>query len=186
MQRSSRKASARLLVLLVVTISIGCAFGRPSADGAIPSSTLGTADERAIRQIIENETRTWNTGDGVGYSRDFAEDGIFTNIRGESFAGYDAFLKQHEFIFRGMFRNTTLQQDVLVLKFVAPHIALVETLTAVTGLSQMPPGAVPDAKGRLRTRLLQVIVRRGNEWKIVAYHNVDVKLGVPVTEPMRD
>ena len=33
------------------------------------------------------------------------------------------------------------------------------------------------------TRLLQVLARRGTAWKIVAYHNVDVKPGVEVPEP---
>lgn len=36
---------------------------------------------------------------------------------------------------------------------------------------------------RLRTRLLQVVVKQGEEWKVVAYHNVDVKPGTPVPEP---
>ena len=34
----------------------------------------------------------------------------------------------------------------------------------------------------LRTRLLQVLVKDGGEWKIAAYHNVDVKSGVEVPE----
>jgi hypothetical protein len=40
-----------------------------------------------------------------------------------------------------------------------------------------------DDKGRLRTRLLQVIVKDGGEWKIVAYHNTDVKPDVQVPDP---
>lgn len=76
-----------------------------------------------------------------------------------------------------------MQQDVVALGFPQPSMALVETLTAVSGVSQMPPGAALDSKGRLRTRLLQVIVRRDGEWKIVAYHNVEVKQGVVVPEP---
>ena len=36
---------------------------------------------------------------------------------------------------------------------------------------------------RLRARLLQVLVKDGGEWKIAAYHNVDVKAGVFVPEP---
>ena len=35
----------------------------------------------------------------------------------------------------------------------------------------------------LRTRLLQVLVKDGGEWKIAAYHNVEVKSGVEVAEP---
>jgi ketosteroid isomerase-like protein len=46
-----------------------------------------------------------------------------------------------------------------------------------------PPGTQVDANGRLRTRLLQVLKKDGGEWKIVVYHNVDVKPGVPVPEP---
>jgi hypothetical protein len=40
-----------------------------------------------------------------------------------------------------------------------------------------------DAKGRLRTRLLQVLAKDNGVWKIVAYHNVDVKPGIAVPEP---
>ena len=39
-----------------------------------------------------------------------------------------------------------------------------------------------DKRGALRTRLLQLLVRQAGEWKIVSYHNVDVKPGVPVPD----
>ena len=181
MQRLVRKEAKRYFVLLAIASTLSGIASGQSATGAVSAQTA--ADERAIRQIIDNETKAWNAGDAVGYSRDFGQDGIFTNIRGQAFTGYDAFLKQHDFIFRGLFRGTKLQQDVAVLRFPEPGMALIETLTAVTELSQMPPGVTPDPKGRLRTRLLQVIVRRGGEWKIVAYHNVDVKPGTVVPEP---
>jgi len=40
-----------------------------------------------------------------------------------------------------------------------------------------------DTKGRLRSRLLQVMVKDGGEWKIVTFHNTDVKPDVPVPDP---
>ena len=49
------------------------------------------SDETAIRNIIANEIATWNTGDAIGYSRDFAKAGTLTNIRGQFFTGYEAF-----------------------------------------------------------------------------------------------
>jgi uncharacterized protein (TIGR02246 family) len=143
-----------------------------------------TADEAAIRKIIQDEVTDWNRGDAVAYSRQFANDGTFTNIRGQFFTGHEAFLKQHEVIFQGIFKNTTLQQDVVSLKFIRPDVAIVETLTSLSGMPATAPGTAPDSKGRLRTRLMQVVVRQGSEWKIVGYHNVDVKPGVPVPEPM--
>ncbi|HEX9839123.1 MAG TPA: SgcJ/EcaC family oxidoreductase, partial [Anaerolineales bacterium] len=68
------------------------------------------SDETAIRKIIHDEVVAWNQGDATAYSREFATDGTFTNIRGQFFTGYEAFLKQHEVIFHGIFKNTTLQQ----------------------------------------------------------------------------
>jgi uncharacterized protein (TIGR02246 family) len=140
------------------------------------------ADEAAIQSIVQNETDTWNKGDAVGYSKDFAANGTFTNIRGQFFTGYDGFLKQHQVIFDGIFKNTTLSQRVVSLKFVRPDVAIVETLTAVAGVTQPPTGVVLH-EGRLRTRLLQIVVRDNGVWKIVTYHNTDVKPGIPVTEP---
>ena len=143
------------------------------------------SDETAIRSIVQDEIAAWNQGDAVAYSRHFAADGTFTNITGQFFTGYDAFLKQHEVIFEGRFKQTRLQQDIVSLKFVRPDVAVVEVLTSVAGVvaAQLAPGTAGDATGRLRTRLLQVVVKQGAEWKVVAYHNVDVKPGIPLPEP---
>lgn len=50
-------------------------------------------------------------------------------------------------------------------------------------MAQTAPGTHPDALGRLRTRLLQVMARQDGQWQVVAYHNVDVKPGVSVPDP---
>ncbi len=142
-------------------------------------------DETEIREIIQEEVATWNKGDAEAYSRHFATDGTFTNILGMFFTGHETFRDRHEEIFKGMFRGTVLRQDIVSVKFVRVDVAVVETLTWVSGFSKSgpPPGTHTDAKGRLRTRLLQVLVRDGSEWKIASYHNVDVKPGTSVPEP---
>ena len=137
-------------------------------------------DEIAIRRMVENETATWNKGDAVAYSRDFAATGTFTNIRGQYFTGYPAFLKQHQVIFDGIFKNSTLKQDVVSLRFIRRDIAVVETLTSVTG-QQAPPGVARDESGAFHTRLLQVLAKDRGVWKIVVYHNTDIKPGSPLT-----
>lgn len=137
-------------------------------------------DEAAIRRIVENETATWNKGDAVGYSRDFAPTGTFTNIRGQYFVGYPAFLKQHQTIFEGIFKNSNLKQDVVSLRFIRRDVAVVETLTSVTS-QQSPPGVARDSTGAFHTRLLQILAKDRGVWKIVVYHNTDVKAGSPLT-----
>ncbi len=143
------------------------------------------ADKAAIQSIIQEETNTWNKGDAEGYSKHFAKDGTFTNILGMFFTGQEEFEKRHEQIFTGMFRGTTMKQNIISLKFVRPDVAIIETVTYTSGFSKagLPPGMLLDSKGRLRTRLLQVLVKEGNNWKIITYHNVDVQPTVAIPEP---
>ena len=150
---------------------------------ASPAAAQSSADKAAIRKIIQDEISTWNKGDAVGYSKNFARDGTFTNIRGQFFTGYDSFLKQHQVIFDGIFKNTTLNQRVISLEFLRPGVAVVQTVTTVSGATQAPAGVARDEKGRIRTRLLQIVAKKDGAWRIVTYHNTDVKPGIPFTEP---
>ena len=142
-----------------------------------------SSDEIAIRSIIQEEITAWNAGDAAAYSRHFSEDGTFTNVRGQFFTGRQAFIDRHDYVFKGQFHGSTLKQDIISLKFVRPDVAVVEVLTSLTGFQKLSPGTSADDKGRLRTRLLQVIVKDGGEWKIVAYHNTDVKSDVLAPDP---
>jgi uncharacterized protein (TIGR02246 family) len=141
-------------------------------------------DENAIRGILDDEIATWNQGDTDGYSKHFAADGTFTNVMGMFFTGRQAFRDRHEVIFKGPFRGTTLQLQVVSLRFLTADIAVCETLAWVSGFKGgTPPGLHLDTKGRLRTRLLQVMAKRNSEWQIVVYHNVDIKPDVKAPEP---
>src|SRR5436190_15754557 len=138
---------------------------------AIPFLALGSqlgaqsrADTAAVRHIVQNEIDTWNKGDATGYSRDFAASGTFTNIRGQFFTGYPGYLKQHEVIFQGIFKNSTLKQEIVSLTFVRPDVAILETATTVSGAQQAPVGVSKDDQGRIRTRLMQVVAKENGVW----------------------
>jgi uncharacterized protein (TIGR02246 family) len=155
------------------------AIGLAVTVAAEPQTSL---DEAAVRNLVQEEITAWNSGDATAYSRHFAADGTFTNIRGQFFTGRESFIQKHEDLFTGPFHGSTLKQDIVSLKFVRPDVAVVEVLTSVTGIPKLFPGTNTDDKGRLRTRLLQVVVKDDGEWKITAYHNTDVKPGVSVPD----
>jgi len=181
--RQTGEDSRRKNMIKRVTILVGllCSLGWSTG---LLLLAQDHSDEVAIRKIVEEEVTAWNKGDAVAYSRHFAEDGTFTNILGEFYKGHDAFENEHAHILNTIFRGSTLQQDIVSLQFANPDVAVVEVLTAVSG-AKLPPARKDtlDAKGRLRTRLLQVMVRSGGAWKIVAYHNVEVKNAVSLPEP---
>ena len=140
-------------------------------------------DTAAVQTIVQDEVIAWNKGDAVAYSQQFAKEGTFTNIQGMFFIGQKVFSDRHDQIFKSIFNKTVLQQKMVSLKFIRPDVAVVETLSIVSGFTgPPPPGARLDAKGRLYTRLLQVMVKDAADWKIVSYHNVDVKPGMPIPE----
>ena len=157
---------------LVVTMSLFTTI-------VLPQNKLDTT---AIQNILQEEVTSWNNGDAITYSKHFAEDGTFTNILGMFFTGHKTFLERHEEIFKGRFSKTILDQKIVSLKFVGSNVAIVETLTCVSGFSKEgpPPGTHVDDKGCLYTRLLQVMAKIRNDWKIMTYHNVDLKPGTAV------
>ena len=119
--------------------------------------------------------RAWNAGDAVAFSRSFAEDGSFTNIRGTVFYGHKAFEDRHREIFIGFFKGSKLTMSVTRIRFVRPDVAIADVATEIGNLSGAPPGVRPNAAGRIVTRLQQVFVRDDGIWRVESYHNVDVK-----------
>ncbi|GAB3716282.1 hypothetical protein GCM10027592_57430 [Spirosoma flavus] len=141
-------------------------------------------DSVSIQAILQQEDQAWNKGDASAYSQPFSADGTFTNIGGMFFRGHKAFLDQHDVIFKSFFKNTVLKQKIVSLKFVRSDVALLETLCQVSGFAKegLPARLQLDAKGQLNTRLLQVLAKETGGWKVVSYHNVDVKPGTPIPE----
>ncbi|UFH57588.1 SgcJ/EcaC family oxidoreductase [Spirosoma sp. KNUC1025] len=141
-------------------------------------------DSVAIRAILQQEDQAWNKGDAPAYSQSFSAEGTFTNIGGMFFRGHKAFLDQHDVIFKSFFKHTVLKQKIVSLNFVRSDVALLETLCQVSGFAKegLPARLQLDAKGQLHTRLLQVLSKEAGGWKIVSYHNVDIKPGIPIPE----
>lgn len=134
-----------------------------------------TTDEAQIRAIVEEQVTAWNAGDAVAFSKSFAENGSFTNVRGTVFYGHKAFEDRHREIFTGFFKGSKLAMSITRIRFVRPDVAILDLATELSNLSGAPPGVRPNAAGRIRTRLQQVFVNDGGVWRVESYHNVDVK-----------
>ena len=132
------------------------------------------ADRAAIEKIVVAEDAAWNNGDAVAYSRAISKDCVFTNIFGAVFAGHAGFEAQHARIFSTIYRGTRLRQTIDHMRFIRPDVAIVDTSAEVTGIQALAPG-LQAHNGALLTKLLQLFVKDDGAWKIVSYHNVDVK-----------
>ena len=126
-----------------------------------------------IRRLLAEEDAAWAAGDAAAFARAVAEDAVFTNILGQQFSGRAAFEAQHAAIFASIYAGSKLRQSIAHLRFISDEVAVVDTDIELSGARVLPPGySSPD--GVLRTKLLQVLVRTGEGWRVSAYHNVVV------------
>ena len=63
-----------------------------------------------------------------------------------------------------------------------PSIAIVDIDCTLQTRAATPTPLSPSADGIVRTSLLEVLVKDEGEWRIAAYHNVDVK-PLPAAQP---
>ena len=137
-------------------------------------------DEREIRRIIDAQVDGWNRGDAAGFAEGCRSDVGFTNILGMRWDTRDGFVDRHAEMFRGVFAGSHLAVAIERLSFPAAGVALAELATTLAGARQTLPGMQPSADGVLRTRMLEVFVKSGGAWEIVACHNTAVQpLGSP-------
>jgi uncharacterized protein (TIGR02246 family) len=173
---SQRRRALRMAIL----VTLACASVPPDAQAqqtvSPPPPTASAAiDSTRIQAIIAEQVTAWNAGDATAFSRNFAEDGSFTNIRGTVFYGHQAFEDRHAEIFRTFFKGSNLAMSATRIRFVTPDVAIVDIATQLSRLQGAPPGITPGADGTIRTRLQEVFVKQGGVWWIASYHNVDIK-----------
>jgi uncharacterized protein (TIGR02246 family) len=91
-------------------------------------SARSVPDETEVRKIIQEQVVAWNKGDADVFAQHFAADGTFTNLLGMYFEGKEAFRDRHEKLFKGAYRGSLKQEDIVSIKFVRPDIAIVDSL----------------------------------------------------------
>ena len=152
-------------VLLLIVVSIS-AFAQYS----------NTNENELIKKIIKDQEEGWNNGDAEQYSRSFQTEGIYTIITGTTYHSRDDLKERVDFILKGFFANSILTQKIANITFVAENIAILEIETEMTNFKGLPPGVKATSDEKLRTSMLQVLIKTDDEWKVAAFHNVDVKV----------
>lgn len=140
-----------------------------------PSPAGDIAAEEAIRAIVADQAAAWNAGDGRRYASHLAPDASFTNLFGMVMYGAPAFEARHSEILSTFYKGTTKRHVIRRIRFVTADVAIVDIDNEVHGVRSMPGGIIVPKDGVVKTQLMEVFVRRGSQWWIEAYHNVDLK-----------
>ncbi len=132
-----------------------------------------STDRAAIEAIVAEQDAAWRAGDAAAFSGRVADDVVFTNVVGMFAIGRAPFEEIHAHIFATFYKGSKLSQSIANIAWIRPDVAIVDTLTEVTGFGALPPGA-EAIDGALRTRLEQVMVRNDGVWSVASFHNVPI------------
>ena len=127
-------------------------------------------DEQAVRHLVAEFVDAWNQHDAHAFAETFAEDGDFTNVRGDSAHGRKAVEAFHAPMFATRFKNTHQTADDAKIRFLTPDIASVDIRWEMTGATDAEGTPIPIRKGLLNW----VVTRHADRWLIVVMHNQDL------------
>jgi uncharacterized protein (TIGR02246 family) len=131
-------------------------------------------EEPRIRKIIQEQESAWNAASARRYCARIRMDASLTSIQGGVYDGREAIEGRMFEVFANVFKGTRISMKIQRIRFEG-NLAMVEIDTEVNAVKTLPPGIRASADGKLRTRLLEVMVNDNNTWSILALHDVDVK-----------
>lgn len=125
---------------------------------------MNSEDGRIVAEIVGELERAWNSADGAGFARPFAEDADFVNIRGERARTRAVIGQGHQGIFDTIYKGSTVRYEVAQVRGLAPAVLLAHvkaTLNAPTG----------PLAGEHASLFTLVLVRIEEAWRITALQN---------------
>ena len=162
----------RSTMMLMAGLALG-AFVGPGH--AAPNDGRGVTPvvRAAILSIIEAQDAAWKAGDAEAFCAAATPDVVFTNVVGMFSVGHAPMVAQHARIFSTIYQGSVLKQTIVNLALVRPDVAIVDTLTEVSGFKHLPPGS-EAIDGVLKTRLEQVMVMETGRWRVASFHDVTI------------
>ena len=131
----------------------------------------------AIEEVLKNFVEGWNLHDVKIFSKVFAEDADFTNVRGLSRQGRAAIEELHEPHFKTIWAKSTLVITKSKIRFIKSDVAAVDAWWRLDGIKSAG-GADQDARNGL---LNFIMTKHMNGWIIIVLHNMDLPGSVSQT-----
>jgi uncharacterized protein (TIGR02246 family) len=136
---------------------------------------VAAAEEPLIRKAVDAQEDAWNRADAKAFVARFQEEGSSTDVLGAVSRGRAEIERRTSELFSSYLKGSLVAFKVRKIRFLKPDVALVEIDTEVSRFHKAPPAVFVDAEKVIRTRLLEVMVKSGNDWTIASSTDVDVK-----------
>jgi uncharacterized protein (TIGR02246 family) len=134
-----------------------------------------TADEQAIRSVMDSFMDAWNHHDAKAWTAVFTDDADFTNVLGVSASGRSDIEQFHANVFATIFKDSHQKYTGIKIRFIRPDVAAVDVHWEMTGSTSPAGDPVP-----LRQGLLNFTMTKNHDiWQIVVMHNMNLAAPPP-------
>ena len=150
----------RLLWLALISLTLGLV---PTVRAQTPS-----ADETAIKQLVQQVQDGWNAHDGAAFSAPFAADADYVVINGMKIKGRDEIEKGHTRIFTTIYKDSRNIATVKGIRFLRPDVGLVH-------LEWSLEYSAGGEKKNDRAMNSWVVTKDNGKWSIASFQNTPIQ-----------
>jgi len=165
--RHSRIVAAPILLLLLVTL--------PCAVFAQSQPVGSDADSAAIKKTCADFSESFTRHDAHAVAMTFAEDGDFTNMRGNHSNGRKDIEKWFSGLFAGNLKDSVRTDTVRSIRYFSPELAAVDADTVITGTKAADGSMIPPRKGLM----VVLMVKKSGQWSIGTFHESEYPAARP-------
>ena len=160
--------SGFLCLTLLWSAAILSAFGQAGQQAQ-------TADETAIRGVMDSFMDAWNHHDAKAWTAVFSEDADFTNVLGVSASGRPDIEQFHANVFATIFKDSHQKYTGIKIRFIRPEVVAVDVHWEMTGSTDPKGNPVPLRQGLLNFTM----TKSHDKWQIVVMHNMNLPAPAP-------
>jgi uncharacterized protein (TIGR02246 family) len=132
------------------------------------AQTPASADETAVRQIVQQVQDGWNAHDGKAFAARFAADADYVIVNGMKIKGREEIEKGHAGIFASIYKESHNVGTVQSVRFLRPDVAVVHV---EWNLEFTVGGETKKA----RAMNSMVVTKEAGKWSIAAFHNTPIQ-----------
>lgn len=156
-QRLNLFAVAAMALMLLSTVT---------SNAQTPQNS--SADEAAIRQVVQQVQDGWNAHDGKAFAAPFAPNADYVVVNGIRAIGREAIEKGHTAIFTTIYKDSQNVGTVKSIRFLRPDVAVVH----VEWNLEFRAGG-ETRKGHAMNTM--VMTKEGGKWSIAAFQNTPIQ-----------
>jgi uncharacterized protein (TIGR02246 family) len=164
------KRIARAALLLLVA-ALALAWQCP----AQPDSASHTADDAAVKKVVEGFSNGWNSHDASAMCASLADDVRWVSWRGEVNSSRKSVEEDHAKLFADLYKNTHRTDEVKSISYLGPDLASVDDFWTMTGARTRDGADWPYRAGYANF----LMARRDGRWIVIVSHTADFNAKAP-------